>query len=337
MGPELRAVALSAGVATLVALLGGWAVVVVARRSSSLAAVLAPVVVVLSLAAGVWASSRAMFLTGSDSATMLLVLAAAVPIAAAVGIVVARHVAHRERAASEQSAAREAEREIEASRRELVAWVSHDLRTPLAGIRAMTEALQDGVAPEPARYRAQIVADVERMSLMLDDLLALAKLQSGSLSLSLEQVSLADMLSECLAAAAPLASRGGVHLSGSAEGTVPVEVDPREVSRAITNLVVNAIRHTPPDGSVVVHARQGKPDEAVISVADQCGGIDADHLARVFEPGWRATDARTPGQGEGAGLGLAIVRGVAEAHGGRVDVRNDGPGCCFELRIPAHA
>lgn len=335
MGPELPAVALSAGVATVVAVLGGSAVVAVARRSSSLAAVLSPVVVVLSLAAGVWASSRAMFLTESDSATMLLVLAAAVPIAAAVGIVVARHVSRQERAASEQAAEREAEREIEASRREMVSWVSHDLRTPLAGIRAMTEALQDGVAAEPERYRAQIVADVQRMSLMLDDLLALARLQSGSLSLSLEKVSLADMLSECLAAAAPLASSSSVHLSGSAEGSVPAEVDPREVSRALTNLVVNAIRHTPPDGAVVVHAAEG-PDEAVISVADQCGGIDAEHLARVFEPGWRATDARTPGTGEGAGLGLAIVRGVAEAHGGHVDVRNTGPGCCFEMRIPAH-
>jgi signal transduction histidine kinase len=207
MGPELRAVALSAGVATLVAVIGGWAVVAVARRSSSLAAVLAPVVVVLSLAAGVWASSRAMFLTESDSATMLLVLAAAVPVAAAVGIVVARRITSQERAASEQAAAREAEREIEASRREMVAWVSHDLRTPLAGIRAMAEALEDGVAPEPERYLAQIVADVERMSGMLDDLLALARLQSGSLTLSLERVSLADMLSECLAAAAPLAAK----------------------------------------------------------------------------------------------------------------------------------
>lgn len=335
MGPELRAVALSAGVATVVAVLGGWLVVVVARRSASVAAVLAPVVVVLSLAAGVWASSRAMFLTEADSATMLLVLAAAVPIAAGVGIVVARHVERRERTASQQAAERQAEREIEASRRELVSWVSHDLRTPLAGIRAMTEALQDGVAPEPARYRAQIVADVQRMSRMLDDLLALSRLQSGALSLSLEQVSLADMLSECLAATGPLASSGHVRLSGSAEGSVPAEVDPREVSRALTNLVVNAIRHTPPDGAVVVHAAQGG-DEAIISVEDQCGGIESDHLARVFEPGWRGTDARTPGDNEGAGLGLAIVRGIAEAHGGRALVRNSGLGCCFELRLPAH-
>ncbi len=336
MGPELRAVALSAGVATLVAVLGGWAVVAVARRSSSFAAALAPVVVVGSLAAGVWASSRAMFLTESDSATMLLVMAAAVPIAAGVGIVVARHVSRRERVASELAAVRDAEREIEASRREMVAWVSHDLRTPLAGIRAMAEALQDGVAPEPERYRAQIVADVERMSSMLDDLLALARLQSGSLSLSLQKVSLADMLSECLAAAAPLASRSSVELSGSADGSVPAEVDPREISRAVMNLVTNAIRHTPPDGAVVVHASEG-PDEAVISVADQCGGIHATHLNRVFETGWRGTDARTPEPGAGAGLGLAIVRSVAEAHGGHVEVRNAGPGCCFQLRIPVHA
>lgn len=332
----MEAVALSAGVAALVAVLGGWAVLWVARRSPSRAAALAPVIVVLSLAAGIWASSRAMFLTESDSATMLLVMAAAVPIAAAVGVLVARHLQARERLASEQAAAREVEREIESSRREMVAWVSHDLRTPLAGIRAMTEALEDGVAPDPQRYRAQIVADVERMSSMLDDLLALARLQSGSLALSMQKVSLADMLSECLAAAAPLATRGSVELSGSAEGSVPAEVDPRELSRAVMNLVVNAIRHTPPDGAVVVHASAG-PDEAVISVADQCGGIDDAHLARVFETGWRATDARTPEPGTGAGLGLAIVRSVAEAHGGHVEVRNDGPGCRFRLSVPLHA
>jgi signal transduction histidine kinase len=336
MGPELRAVALSAGVATLVAVLGGWAVVLVARRSSSVAAALAPLVVVLSLAAGVWASSRAMFLDESDSATVLLVLAAAVPIAAGVGVLVARRILHEQQAAAEQAAAHEAEREIEASRREMVAWVSHDLRTPLAGIRAMAEALEDGVVADPERYLAQMVADVERMSGMLDDLLALARLQSGSLTLSLERVSLADVVSECLAAAAPLASTGSVRLSGSADGPVPAEVDASEVSRAVTNLVANAIRHTPPDGAVVVHAQQG-PEGAVISVVDQCGGIDAEHLARVFEPGWRATEARTPGPGEGAGLGLAIVRGVAEAHGGHVDVHNEGPGCRFELQIPAHA
>ncbi len=336
MGPELSAVALSAGVAAVVAGLGALVVSAVARRSVTVAAATAPLVVVMSLAAGVWASSRAMFLTEDDSATMLLVLLAALPIAAGVGVLIAQRIRRVERRAAEHAAARDAEREIESSRREMVAWVSHDLRTPLAGIRAMAEALEDGVAEDPQRYLRRIVADVERMSGMVDDLLALSRIQSGALALSLERTSLADLVSEGLAAAGPLASAGAVHLRGSAEGPVIAVVDPREISRALANLVVNAIRHTPPDGSVVVEAHS-EPGSSVISVSDGCGGIAPENLARVFEPGWRATGARTPVPGEGAGLGLAIVRGVVEAHGGQVAVGNAGSGCRFVLRLPAGA
>lgn len=336
MGPELSAVALSAGVAAAVAAFGAWLVILVARRSTSVAAACAPVVVVLSLAAGVWASAQAMFLTEADSATMLLVLAAAIPIAAGVGILIAVRIQRAEQAAAEEAAARDAEREIEGSRREMVAWVSHDLRTPLAGIRAMAEALEDGVAEDPQRYLTQMVGDVERMSGMLDDLLALSRLQSGALSLTLEQINLADVVSENLASARALATARHVSLAGSAKGAVQATADGREISRAVANLIANAIRHTPPDGSVVLEAR-AEPTAAVITVTDECGGIDAEHLARVFETGWRATEARTPITGEGAGLGLAIVRGVAEAHDGSVDVQNVGGGCRFEIRIPIEA
>ncbi len=334
MGPELRAVALSAGVATAVAALGAWAVAMLSRRSVSVAAASSPLVVVLSLAAGVWASSRAMFLTEADSATILLVLLAAVPIAAGVGVLIARRIHRAERQAAEAAAAREAEREIEASRREIVTWVSHDLRTPLAGIRAMAEAVADGVAPEPDRYLDRMVQEVDRVSGMVEDLLALSRLQAGALTLSLERASLADLVSDNLAAARPLAAAGRVRLSGSALGAVPAVVDTQEMSRALMNLVVNAIRHTPPDGAVVVEAH-AEPDGAVLSVADGCGGIAPSEIDRVFEPGWRGTAARSPGPGEGAGLGLAIVRGIVEAHGGRVEVRNDGSGCLFEVRLPA--
>src|SRR6478735_2536687 len=127
-----------------------------ARRSPARAAVVAPLVVVLCVAAGVYASARAMFLAERDSATMLLVLLAAVPIAVVVGAVIARRVQSLARARALEAAARERDREVEASRRELVAWVSHDLRTPLAGMRALTEALQDGVAADPAEYLARM-------------------------------------------------------------------------------------------------------------------------------------------------------------------------------------
>jgi signal transduction histidine kinase len=333
MGPELAAVALSAGVATAVGALGALLVVRVARRSISTAAAAAPVVVVLSVAAGVWASSRAMFLAPSDSATILLVLLAAVPIAAFVGVLIARRIHRAERRAAEVTAGRDAERAVEASRREMVAWVSHDLRTPLAGLRAMAEALEDGVAPDPPRYLTRMLEEIDRMGGMVDDLLALSRLQSGALVLAREQVSLADLVSDSLAAARPLAETAGVRLSGHADGPVSADVDARWLSRAVGNLVVNAVRHTPPDGSVVVTA-EGDADDVIISVSDGCGGIAPTDLPRVFDAGWRATRARSPGAGEGAGLGLAVVRGVAEAHGGRIGVRNEGPGCRFDLRLP---
>jgi signal transduction histidine kinase len=333
MGPELRAVALSAGVTMLVAVVGALVVLRIARRSTSLATAAAPIVVVLSLAAGLWASSRAMFLTTPDAATVILVLLAAIPVAAGVGVLIAVRVQALERRAAEESAEHEMEREIEASRREMVAWVSHDLRTPLAGIRAMAEALEDGVVADPSRYLARMIADVERMSAMIDDLLALSRIHSGTLVLSLERASLADLVSEGLAAARPLANTKHVELTGRAEGPVQALVDPREMSRVLMNLVANAIRHTPPDWTVVVEART-ESSLAVLSVADECGGIPGEQLPRVFEPGWRATAARSPVPGEGAGLGLAIVRGVVEAHGGRVDVHNEGLGCRFDVLLP---
>jgi signal transduction histidine kinase len=199
----------------------------------------------------------------------------------------------------------------------------------------MTEALEDGLVAEPAEYYSRIRSEVDRLSAMVDDLAALSRLQSASLRLAIEQVSISDLLSDTLAAADAVAAARGVNLVGDVDGPVTADVDPREVGRALMNLVVNAIRHTPADGTVHVHAAM-EDASAVVSVSDACGGIAARDLSRVFEPGWRGASARTPGAGEGAGLGLAIVRGVVEAHGGNVAVSNTGDGCRFLVRLPAH-
>ena len=335
-GPQVQAVLLSAGVAAVVGLVGAVLVDALARRSPARAAVVAPLVVVLCVAAGVYASARAMFLAERDSATMLLVLLAAVPIAVVVGAVIARRVQSLSRARLREAAARERDRDVEASRRELVAWVSHDLRTPLAGMRALTEALEDGVAANPADYLSRMRAEILRMSSMVDDLLALSRLQSPGLRLERQRVSLGDVVSDAVARTQPVASLAGVALTGTADGTVQADLDPREVSRAVENLVANAIRHTPAGGAVTVLVGADPATGAgEVSVEDGCGGIPEDVLPRVFEPGWRGTNARTPGAGEGAGLGLAIVRGVAEAHGGQVSVANHGRGCRFVLSLPA--
>lgn len=341
---EVQAVLVSAVVAAVTGLLGAVAVVRLARVRPAWAAATAPLVVVLSLAAGVYASARAMLLTERESNTVLLVLLAALPVAAVLGGATALRVQDLARARAREAAERDRDRQVEERRRELVTWVSHDLRTPLAGMQAVTEALQDGVAPDPAAYLARMRAEVARMSSMVDDLLALSRLQSPTLRLRVERVSLADVVSDIVAWAQPLADARGVRLSGVAEGPVQADVDPDEVGRAVGNLVVNAVRHTPAGGEVQVSvllepAHAGGAAAATVVVRDGCGGIAQEALGRVFEPGWRAAasrspEDRSPQDGGGAGLGLAIVRGVATAHGGTAEVANEPPGCRFTLRLP---
>ncbi len=223
---------------------------------------------------------------------------------------------------------------LETSRRELVAWVSHDLRTPLAGIRAMAEALEDEVAEDAGRYHKQIRMEVDRLSGMVDDLFELSVIHAGALKLSLDRISLSDLVSDALAGADALARERGIALRGHAAMDVAVRADSRELSRLMSNLVVNAIRHTPSDGAVEIHlgARDGR---ATIAVTDGCGGIPEEDLARVFDVAWRGTNSRTPSPDGGAGLGLAIVRGIVEAHAGEITVANTARGCRFEVSLPA--
>jgi signal transduction histidine kinase len=231
---------------------------------------------------------------------------------------------------------RERERAMERSRRELVAWVSHDLRTPLAGLRAMAEALEDNVAADPAVYHTRIRQSVDRLTGMVDDLFELSRIHAGALRLSLEHIPLADLVDEAVVGADPLARARGVRLSADVRTGRSVCVDVGEVSRALTNLVANAIRHTPSDGAVRVEAAD-RDGYALLAITDACGGIPDGDLDRVFEVAWRGTPARTPEPQAGAGLGLAIVRGIVEAHAGEVDVRNVDHGCRFEVRLPIPA
>ncbi len=232
--------------------------------------------------------------------------------------------------------ARSRERALEASRRELVAWVSHDLRTPLAGLRAMAEALEDQVVIDPrevSQYHSQIRREVDRLTLMIDDLFELSRIHAGALRLSKRMVGLEDLVAEVVASAEPVARHKGVRLTGAAVRGMPVFVDSAEMGRALRNLVTNAIRHTPPDGGVDVLA-EVQSGMACVSVSDACGGIPPGDLPRVFDVAFRGESARTPGPQEGAGLGLSIARGIVEAHSGQIAVRNAGPGCQFLIRLP---
>ncbi|MDH6127484.1 HAMP domain-containing sensor histidine kinase [Kitasatospora sp. GP82] len=248
--------------------------------------------------------------------------------------------------------ARQREQALESSRRELISWLSHDLRAPLAGLRAMAEALEDGVAEDPHRYYGQIRTEVLRLTRMVDDLFELSRMQTGALSLSPSRVSVYDLVGDAIVGASPLARERGVRLLDGHVEPAPVHVDDREIARVLANLLTNAIRHTPAEGVVAVAAHR-EAREVVLSVTDECGGIPEHELARVFDTGWRGGGTRTAVSSRPtgvvntagavaasymdgrAGLGLAIVRGIVEAHAGRASVRNVSGGCCFEIVLPA--
>lgn len=236
------------------------------------------------------------------------------------------------------AASREQAAALEESRRELVAWVSHDLRTPLAGIRAMVEALEDGVVVDPetvARYHRTMRIEADRLAGLVDDLFELSRIHAGALNLCLEYVALDDLVSDAVAGAAMAADAKGVELRGSMCTPAPiVELSTPEIGRAVRNLVDNAIRYTPKGGFVSVEAAIDiDKSTALVSVRDACGGIPDHDIARVFELAYRGDSARSPGDG-GAGVGLAVARGLVEAHRGQISVENEGDGCRFTIRLP---
>jgi signal transduction histidine kinase len=372
MSPQVQVVLIAAGCTGAVGTLGIGAIWLLRRAALRVSLMVAGAVTVLAVVAGTLGTANAMFISQHDLGVVVMVCVVAGLVAFGFSWLIGRQVEAGSRAlrqaarslgqegsgfsapngpmAAELQAlshelaatacklqeSRERERRIEQSRRELVAWVSHDLRAPLAGLHAMAEALQDGIAADPARYHRQIHAEATRLCAMVEDLFELSRIHSGTLSLSPDLVEAGDLVSDMVASMEPLAQVRGVRLAGEAARPLLLRADARQLSRALANLVANAVRHTPEHGGVLVTAA-AEPGEVLLTVADGCGGIPEADLASVFEVAWRGTKARTPGADGGAGLGLAIVRGIVEAHQGRVSVVNAGDGCRFEIRLPAPA
>jgi signal transduction histidine kinase len=289
----------------------------------------------LSELAGVLGASNFMFNEILGSTLLICLFSGLVTVPAAVFL--GRSIARR---SVWERDARDRERAAEAARRELVAWISHDLRTPLAGIRAMAEALADGMVVEPgevAGYAARISNESTRLSGMVNDLFELSRITAGALRLTLSAVPLREVVSDSVAAALPVARRKRVQVYADVRAWPVVLGSDPELARIVRNLLSNAIRHTPPDGSVMVGLGVDG-ENALLQVDDGCGGIPEQELDRVFEVAFRGTAARTPAANPeepvGAGLGLAIARGLVEAHQGRIDAHNHGPGCRFEVRLP---
>ncbi|GAA3366165.1 sensor histidine kinase [Saccharopolyspora gregorii] len=242
-------------------------------------------------------------------------------------------LARQLRATSDKLAeSRKREQAIEASRRQLVAWLSHDLRSPLARLRAMAESLEDGVADDLPHYCRKIRADADRLSDMVDDLFELSRLQSGTLHLTLREVAVDDLVSDAVAGFDDLAVRRGIRLRPDHVEPVTAAVDERMMTRVFNNLLSNALQYSPPGTAVALGVRAQR-GWAVVSISDECGGIPPENLAAVFDVGWRGAP-RTPGAERGGGLGLSIAQGVVQAHRGHVSVRNVPGGCCFEVLLP---
>jgi len=361
--------ALTGACVTAVTAAGVGLLLLLRRRSVTGLVAVGALVALGCVAAAVAVTAQVMFVSGHDLRIVLVVVLVAVPAGSVVALTAGRWVGAGSRelaraaraiggagyrpgvrpATAELAAvadeldcahhrlveARERERAVETSHRQMVAGMSHDLRTPLAGLQAMAEALEDGVAAEPAtvtRYHQRIRAEADRLSGMVGDLFELARIQ-GSLQLRMQHIGLQNLVDEALASAGPLAQAKGIKLGGYAQPAVPVEVDATALGRALSNLLANAIRYTPAEGTVEVAAAV-EDGRACLAVADSCGGIPAADLPRVFDVAFRGEAARTPGGGSGAGLGLAIARGIVEAHKGEIAVVNQGNGCRFVVRLP---
>ena len=354
--------------AALVPLLRRW----VSRRASVAGAAL--MVGVCSLAIGAAttsAASNAMFLSDHDFRLFLVVLLLSCGLALLVGVQLsapmARDIARlgdvaeavaagdlsvrtaitrrdevgRTAAALDSMvaalrAAAEERARLADARQMLFTSVGHDLRTPLAAMRAAVESLQDGVATDPDRYLGVIGSELHNVEALLDQLTAFARIESGAPLGPQEMVAVAEVADEAVEALGPLAERRGVKLALVADGPGTVRATVLDVSRCLRNLVENAITHSPHGGSVRVEVgpaadAAGEPGVEV-RVLDQGPGFPAEFRDRAFEPFTRADPARTTRTGH-AGLGLAITRALAQQHGGRASL-GAGPGGDVRLWFP---
>jgi len=224
----------------------------------------------------------------------------------------------------------------ERARRELVASVSHDLRTPITTLQLLAEGLEDGIF-EPDRVREQLQlmgTHVRALGRLIDDLFELSRLQSGDVHWSMERVRLDQLVQETIEAMRPQADANGVAVRAELnDGLVPARGNPEQLQRVLFNLIQNAIRHTPADGSVVVRAEPCERSVEV-EVADTGAGIDRALRGRIFDP-FVQGPSRVAGKNGSAGLGLAIARGIVDAHGGRIWVADSAAGTRIRFSLPA--
>jgi signal transduction histidine kinase len=321
-----------------VVVLGGF--IIRLARSWSITVSMVALVLIPTLAtfAGVFGASRFMADSTFQTIAVVLIIVAVVTLPAAV--MLARYQARR---TVWEREIQDAERVAEQSRRQLVAFVSHDLRTPLAGIRALSEAIADGVvSPDEVRTQAKnIEQESIRLSEMVDDLFEMAKINAGAINAPYERVALDEVVDDVLSTHRIAARRAGVELEIDLPAN-PVRVigSDRALVRVLSNLVANAIAHTPAGGSVTLAV--GTDENGAWARVDDTGvGINAADLPRVFDVAYRGSNDRVPRSDSslpsGSGLGLAIAAGLVRAHRGTLSAHNLAAGARFEVRLPLAA
>jgi len=235
--------------------------------------------------------------------------------------------------------ATEAQRETaEAARRDLIAAVSHDLRTPLTSLRLLADAIADDVGDQEARatYLTRMSVHIASLSSLVEDLFELSRLEAGEIRWSMQRVALGELVEETVEAMRSAAETRGVAVRAEVNGDVaPARADPEKLQRVLFNLIHNAIRHTPADGSVTV-AAQSDGDSVEVEVADTGEGLAPDERERAFEPFFRGGD-QSARSAEGSGLGLTICRAIVEAHGGRIWFAESDRGARVRFSLPKAA
>jgi signal transduction histidine kinase len=309
-------------------------------RSWSLAVSMVALVLIPALATltGVLGASGFMITETFERTAVVLVVVSVVTIPAAV--LLARYQARR---TVWEKEIRDSERAAEQSRRRLVAFVSHDLRTPLAGIRAVAEAIGDGLVDQnEAREQAKhIEQESIRLSEMVDDLFEMSKINAGAVQPAHDTVALDEVVDDVVGVHRIVAERAGVALQVDLpEEPVWVIGSDRALVRVLSNLVANAIAHTPRGGRVTLAL--GRDEQGAWARVDDTGvGIDQADLPKVFDVAYRGSNGRVPRADSslpsGSGLGLAIAAGLVQAHGGTLSAGNLDTGARFEVRLPLGA
>lgn len=369
----LIVVATVLGVTTIIAAVGLLALRLARRRSLGVQIGIVAGAALGTIAGSALAIAAQMYISEHDLSILVWVIAAAAVAGAALAIVLARSlrrsltdlgsslgqvakgeiVAPAAAASAELNAvsvqlaetsrklaeAREAIERLDSSRRRFLSWISHDLRTPLTAVLALTEAAEDAyAADDPVELARRVRIQSYAMSRMIDDIFDLSRLTGGSPQLRPVQVPLAELISDAVADVAQIAAARGIRIVPANVHDRIIDADPHELTRAIRNLLTNAISYAPGDSTITIGALSRVTGSVTIAVDDEGAGVDATELDVMFDAGWRGDPARTsePREG-GAGLGLAIVDGIAQAHGGFASAEHLPGGFRVAITVPTAA